>query len=59
MLAFQEQNLIQAGFGGIKADSYTKYLLGTIGVSQLVYDFGVTQNQYTIDKLVWESAKQI
>ena len=46
-----------SGFGGIKADSYTKYLLGTIGVSQLVYDFGVTQNQYTIDKLVWESAK--
>jgi len=42
---------------GMSGDSYTKYLLGTIGVSQLVYDFGVTQNQYTIDKLAWQSAK--
>ena len=32
-------------------DPYTKYLLGTIGIRQLVYDFGFTQNQYTIDKL--------
>ncbi len=46
-----------SGFGGMKIDSYTKYLLGTIGVSQLVYDFGVTQNQYTIDKIAWQSAK--
>lgn len=46
-----------SGFGGMKIDAYTKYLLGTIGVSQLVYDFGVTQNQYTIDKLAWESSK--
>ena len=46
-----------SGFGGMKIDSYTKYLLGTIGVSQLVYDFGTTQNQYTIDKLAWESSK--
>ncbi len=42
---------------GMGSDSYTKYLLGTIGVSQLVYDFGTTQNQYTIDKLAWESSK--
>ncbi len=42
---------------GMSADSYTKYLLGTIGVTQLVYDFGVTQNQYTIDKIAWQSAK--
>lgn len=41
----------------MRADSYTKYLLGTIGVSQLVYDFGVTQNQYTIDKLAFENSK--
>lgn len=46
-----------SGLGGMKADSYTKYLLGTIGVSQLVYDFGTTQNQFTIDKLAWESSK--
>lgn len=42
---------------GMSADNYTKYLLGTIGISQLVYDFGVTQNQYTIDKIAWESSK--
>lgn len=43
--------------GGMPIDNYTKYLLGTIGISQLVYDFGVTQNQYTIDKIAWESSK--
>lgn len=42
---------------GMSSDAYTKYLLGTIGVSQLVYDFGVTQNQYTIDKIAWEASK--
>lgn len=43
---------------GFKIPTYTKYLLGTISLSQLVYDFGVTQNQYTINKLEWENAKQ-
>ncbi len=43
---------------GTKMPSYTKYLLGTISLSQLVYDFGVTQNQYTIDKINWEMSKQ-
>lgn len=42
---------------GLKVPSYTKYLLGTISLSQLVYDFGVTQNQYTINKLQWEESK--
>lgn len=42
---------------GMNSDSYTKYLLGTIGITQLVYDFGITQNQYTIDKIAWQSAK--
>jgi len=46
-----------SAMSGLHSDSYTKYLLGTIGVSQLVYDFGTTQNQYTIDKLAWESSK--
>lgn len=35
----------------MSSDPYEKYLLGTIGIQQLIYDFGVTQNQYTIDKL--------
>lgn len=43
---------------GIRMPSYSKYLLGTISLSQLVYDFGVTQNQYTINKIEWENAKQ-
>ena len=42
---------------GIMIDPFTKYVMGTIGISQLVYDFGYTQNQYTIDKLNWESSK--
>ena len=42
---------------GIVIDPFTKYVMGTIGISQLVYDFGYTQNQYTIDKLTWESSK--
>ncbi len=37
-------------------DPYTKYLMGTIGIRQLVYDFGFTQNQYTIDKLNWQAS---
>ena len=43
---------------GFNVSPYTRYLLGTISLSQLVYDFGVTQNQYTINKLDWEMSKQ-
>lgn len=42
---------------GFVIDPFTKYVMGTIGISQLVYDFGYTQNQYSIDKLNWESSK--
>ena len=42
---------------GFVIDTFTKYVMCTIGISQLVYDFGITQNQYTIDKLSWESSK--
>ncbi len=38
------------------ASAYTKYLFGSIGVSQLVYDFGNVQNQYTIDKLNYQDS---
>ncbi len=37
-------------------DPYTKYLLGTIGVRQLIFDFGVTANQTTIDKLNYQAS---
>lgn len=36
---------------GMPDNPYTKYLLGTIGIKQMIYDFGFTQNQYSIDKL--------
>ena len=42
----------------IKMDTYTKYLLGNISISEMVYDFGITQNQYTINKIEWETSKQ-
>jgi len=32
------------------ADAFTQYLVGQIGVSQLIYDFGQTQNLYKLQK---------
>ena len=29
--------------------AFDKYTLGTIGIKQLVWDFGFTQNKYTIN----------
>ncbi len=43
---------------GYHVPAYTKYLLGTVSISEMVYDFGVTQNLYTINKLEWEKSKQ-
>lgn len=40
------------------AKSYTQYLLGNVSISEMVYDFGFTQNQYTIGKVEWELSKQ-
>lgn len=36
---------------------YNYYLLGQIGLYQMLYDFGVTQNQVTIKKLSYEEYK--
>ncbi len=36
---------------------FTKYTLGQIGIKQLVWDFGYTQNKYTIDKIEYEKSK--
>lgn len=41
----------------MKASAFNKYTLGQIGIKQLVWDFGYTQNQYTIDKITYEKAK--
>lgn len=37
--------------------AFNKYTLGQIGIRQLVWDFGYTQNQYTIDKISYEKSK--
>ena len=43
---------------GYPSKAYTRYLLGEITLSEMVYDFGFTQNQYTINKIEWEMSKQ-
>lgn len=37
---------------------YEYYILGQISLQQLLYDFGVTQNQATINRLGYESSKK-
>lgn len=37
--------------------AFDKYTLGQIGIRQLVWDFGYTQNKYTIDKISYEKSK--
>ncbi len=37
--------------------AFNKYTLGQIGIRQLVWDFGYTQNRYTIDKIEYEKSK--
>ncbi len=39
------------------APAFNKYTLGQIGIKQLVWDFGFTQNKYTIDKITYEKSK--
>ena len=34
--------------------AFDKYTLGQIGIKQLVWDFGYTQNKYTINKIEYE-----
>ncbi len=41
----------------MKIGAFDKYTLGQIGIRQLVWDFGYTQNKYTIDKIAYEKAK--
>ena len=41
----------------LKASAFDKYVLGTISIRQLVWDFGYTQNQYTIAKIAYERSK--
>ncbi|MBR2069023.1 MAG: TolC family protein [Candidatus Gastranaerophilales bacterium] len=41
----------------MNVSAFTKYTLGQIGIKQLVWDFGYTQNQYTINKIDFEKSK--
>ena len=41
----------------LKISAFDKYTLGQIGIRQLVWDFGYTQNKYTIDKIAYEKSK--
>ena len=41
----------------MKIGAFDKYTLGQIGIRQLVWDFGYTQNKYTIDKIAYEKSK--
>lgn len=52
------KNLLFSDAIGAKDSIYTLYYLGQISVSQMIYDFGVTQNQVTIKKLAYKSAQE-
>ncbi len=41
----------------MKGAAYNKYTLGQIGIKQLVWDFGYTQNKYTVNKIEYEKSK--
>ena len=41
----------------MNVSAFNKYTLGQIGIKQLVWDFGYTQNQYTINKIDYEKSK--
>ena len=52
------KNLLFSDAIGAQDSTYTLYYLGQISVSQMIYDFGVTQNQVTIKKLAYKSAQE-
>lgn len=52
------RNLLFSDAIGAQDATYTLYYLGQISVSQMIYDFGVTQNQVTIKKLAYKSAQE-
>lgn len=54
----QNRNLLFADAIGARDSTYTYFILGQISVSQLIYDFGVTQNQVTIQKLGFKTAQE-
>jgi outer membrane protein TolC len=47
-----------SGTSNVSIDPFNEYLMGRIGVRQLIYDFGFTQNMFSINKLEHELAER-
>lgn len=54
----RNRNLLFSDAIGASSAVYNYYILGQISVSQMIYDFGVTQNQVTIKKLGYKTAQE-
>lgn len=54
----RNRNLLFADAIGSQDSVYTYYILGQISLSQLIYDFGVTQNKVTISKVNYKTAQE-
>lgn len=53
----KNKNLQSSAMLGTAARDFNYYLLGQVTLSQMLYDFGVTQNTVTIKKLDYEAYK--
>ena len=54
----KNRNLLFSDAIGASDATYTYYILGQISLNQMIYDFGVTQNQVTIKKLGYKTAQE-
>ena len=54
----RNRNLLFSDAIGASSAVYNYYILGQISVSQMIYDFGITQNQVTIKKLGYKTAQE-
>ena len=53
----QKPDLSMLRNSNLDVSAFNKYTLGQIGIRQLVWDFGYTQNKYTINKIEYEKSK--
>ncbi len=54
----KNRNLLFSDAIGARDATYNYFILGQISVTQLIYDFGITQNQVTIKKLGFKTAQE-
>lgn len=52
------KNLLFSDAIGAADSVYTLYYLGSISLNQMIYDFGITQNKVTINKLAYKTAQE-